>query len=84
LLLNIHKIDVSSNNISGKGCEAISTQNIIIKLQRLDLRNNKIGNIGFEALIKSKLFPNLIDLRLDMNKIDDTKQLAYSCSLDKI
>ena len=41
-------------------------------------------SLGFEALIKSKLFPNLIDLRLDMNKIDDTKQLAYSCSLDKI
>jgi hypothetical protein len=58
MLLNIHKIDVSSNNISGKGCEAISTQNVLIKLKVLDLRNNKISNIGFEALIKSKLFPN--------------------------
>ena len=66
---NLKKVDVSSNQITPTGCEAIASENRIDHLEVINTFNNKIGNAGFEALIQSTKFPKLTDLRLDMTKI---------------
>ena len=55
-LLNLKKVDVSSNNITHEGIEFIAVNNKMKDLEVLDLRNNRIATEGFVELIKSTRF----------------------------
>ncbi len=69
-LTNLVKLNLSRNNISDEGIEALAKSGNVKNLTNLDLSDNNIGPEGAKALADGSL-TNLVELDLSENNISD-------------